>query len=164
PKPQAFPLQLDVEAQGNGLNVRWNPLSTAVATARGGRLVIADADQKVQTVDLGADQLRSGHIYYQSPSARLELRLEVEDLNGGLSRESVLALSAPPTDNRGARPPVVVKPIASPPAPVATPSAAAVKPPPRAFVAPKSSPSGPTQGRPLILDAPSTNLPQSVYA
>jgi hypothetical protein len=78
PAPVAsFPLQLQVAPQGNGLDIRWNPGSTPVAQAREGRLVILERDQQPQIVDLRPDQLRTGHLYYQSAAERLEFRLEV---------------------------------------------------------------------------------------
>jgi hypothetical protein len=38
------PLQLTVESQGSGLNIRWNPQSEPVVKAREGRLVIKEGD------------------------------------------------------------------------------------------------------------------------
>jgi hypothetical protein len=89
----AFPLQLEVEAQGNGLNIRWNPQSEPVTEAREGRLVILEADQRPRIVPLDRQQLASGHVYYRSSAERLQFQLEIVDNSGRVAKESVLALS-----------------------------------------------------------------------
>src|SRR6266852_1192612 len=95
-EPASFPLHLDVEAEGQGLNIRWNPQSVPVTQAREGHLVITEPGQQPQIITLDPAQLASGHVYYQSPAVRLEFRLEVLDSSGTTSRESVLALSSKP--------------------------------------------------------------------
>jgi protein TonB len=110
----AFPLQLDVEAQGDGLNVRWNPLSAPVTQAREGRLTILEGDQQPpRIIPLDLQQLTSGHIYYRSAAERVQFQLEIVGNSGGISRESVLALSSTPA------PPVS---RAAPPQPGTAPS------------------------------------------
>jgi hypothetical protein len=96
PAPPRFPLQLDVEAQGKGLNIRWNSQSAPVAAAREGRLVIMETGQQPQIINLDPAQLSSGHVYYQSSAERLEFRLEVVRNDGTTDGESVLALSSKP--------------------------------------------------------------------
>jgi hypothetical protein len=96
PVPPRFPLQLDVEAQGKGLNIRWNSQSVPVVEAREGRLVIMEPGQPPQIINLDPAQLSNGHVYYQSSAERLEFRLEVIDGNGKTASESVLALSSKP--------------------------------------------------------------------
>jgi hypothetical protein len=86
-------LQLEVEAQGNGLNVRWNPESKAVVAAREGRLIIVD-NKTPQIISLNSQQLTRGHVYYQPSGDRVEFQLEVIDDAGRTTEESVLALSA----------------------------------------------------------------------
>lgn len=93
---QVFPLQLDVEANGNGLNIRWNPQSAVVTHAREGRLVILEGDRKPQTIPLDQQLLTSGHVYYRSSAERLQFQLEIVDNSGRISKESVLALSSKP--------------------------------------------------------------------
>jgi len=88
-----FPLQLDVEAKGNGLNVRWNPQSALVVQAREGRLVIRESDKRQTVIQLGRQELASGHLYYRSLAERLQIQLEVTDKAGTVSKESVLTLS-----------------------------------------------------------------------
>jgi hypothetical protein len=88
-----FPLQLDVEAGGNGVNVRWNPQSAAVVQAREGRLVIRESDKRQTVIQLGRQELMSGHLYYRSSAERLQFELEIVDTAGKVSKESVLALS-----------------------------------------------------------------------
>jgi hypothetical protein len=95
PAPAA-PLQLEVEAQGNGLNVRWNQQSATIAEALVGRLVVRDGDRPTQVIALDRDQLTSGHVYYQSSAERIEFHLEVANAIGAVVKESVLALSSKP--------------------------------------------------------------------
>ena len=90
-----FPLQLYVEARGDDLNVRWNPKSAPITEARDGRLVILEGDQQPpRIIPLNLQQLTSGHVYYRSSAERVQFQLEIIDHSGGISRESVLALSA----------------------------------------------------------------------
>jgi periplasmic protein TonB len=117
PAPDNFPLQVKAEPQGNGLiDVRWNPQSTLVTQAREGRLVMQERGQQPRVVELNPEQLRIGHVSYQTSSESLELRLEVVDASGATAKESVLALSPkangapqaepPPQPGRGEAPPV----------------------------------------------------------
>jgi hypothetical protein len=88
-----FPLQLDVETKGNGLNVRWNPQSSPIIDAREGRLVIRETDKRQTVIQLGRQELMSGHLYYRSSAERLQIELEITDKAGIVSKESVLTLS-----------------------------------------------------------------------
>jgi hypothetical protein len=93
----AFPLQLDVEELGNGLNIRWNPQSAPVTQAREGRLVILEGDQRPRIVPLDPQQLTRGHVYYRSSTERLRFQLEILNASGEVTRESVLALTSKPS-------------------------------------------------------------------
>jgi protein TonB len=107
----SFPLQMQVESQGNGiLNVRWNPQSTAVIEAREGRLAIVEHGQQTRTIALSAEQLKIGHLYYQSPAERVEFRMEIVDRSGGVAKESVLALSSGANTEPSAGPPIAPSP------------------------------------------------------
>jgi len=86
------PLLLTVEAQGAGLNIRWNPESEPVANAREGRLVIKEGDQKVQTLLFDPQQLKTGYVNYESTAERLEFQMEVVDAAGVIAEASVTAL------------------------------------------------------------------------
>jgi hypothetical protein len=90
------PLQLNVEANGNGLNIRWNPQSAVVTHAREGHLVILEDDRKPRTIPLDQQLLTIGHVYYRSSAERLQFQLEIVDTSGRISKESVLALSSKP--------------------------------------------------------------------
>lgn len=128
-----FPLQVKAEPQGNGLiDVRWNPQSVSIAHARGGRLVIQELGQPPRVVELNPEQLRIGHVSYQSSAESLELRLEVVDGSGETAKESVLALSP-----RGNAPPQ-----AEPPPPPGRVEAAPI-PIPEVAVAQPASPARP---------------------
>ena len=98
-----FPLQLNVEAQGTGLNIRWDAQSAPVTDAREGRLTITEANKPLEVISLTAEQLATGHIYFQSPAEHLEIQLETTSNTGRLTRESVLALSSTPHTDVAAR-------------------------------------------------------------
>ena len=100
-----LPLQLEVEAQGNGLNVRWNPQSAPVLQGREGHLVILEGDRQPQIIQLDSQQLTGGHVYYRSSAERIQFQLEIVDQSGKASRESVLALSSKPTPSATPIPP-----------------------------------------------------------
>ena len=165
-----LPLQLEVEAQGNGLNVRWNPQSVPVLHGREGHLVILDGDRQPQIIQLDSQQLTSGHVYYRSSSERIQFQLEIVDQSGKASRESVLALSSKPPPSAIPTPPSqtgngqsqtrIVESI-----PIRSTDADALRlgtamdgvpkrpPTPREFVAPtRSAPAGRIQA--IVLDQP----------
>jgi hypothetical protein len=58
----APPLRLEVEAQGNGVNIRWDPVSSLVKNARTGELVVVEQDQPPQVTPLDAAHLAAGHV------------------------------------------------------------------------------------------------------
>ncbi len=90
------PLQVRVEPLGNGLiDVRWNPQSASIAQARDGRLVITEHNQQPRTLALEAEQLKTGHLTYQSAAESIQFDLEVVDRSGATAKESILALQAP---------------------------------------------------------------------
>ncbi len=90
------PLQVRVEPLGNGLiDVRWNPQSASIAQARDGRLVITEHNRQPRILALEAEQLKTGHLTYQSASESVEFDLEVVDRSGAITKESILALQAP---------------------------------------------------------------------
>ncbi len=91
----ASSLQMQVESQGSGIiNIRWNPQSAIVAQAREGRLVILEHDQQPRTIALGPEQLKIGHLFYQSPVESVEFRLEIVSPSGEVTKDSVLALAS----------------------------------------------------------------------
>ena len=89
----AAPLQLQVEAQGDGLNVHWDPESKTIAKAREGRLTIVE-NGNTRVIPLNAQQLIRGHVYYQPSADQVEFTLEVVDDSGASTEEFVLALSS----------------------------------------------------------------------
>ena len=133
-------LQVKVEPQSNGLiNVRWNPQSGLVTQAREGRLVISEPDQQPRTVALNSEQLKSGHVYYQSSADRIEFRLQVIDGSGAMAEESVLALSSKPAAAPPLEPPSPAARAASAPTAVQNaPNAAASANPPQVTDVPEN--------------------------
>ena len=96
--PESEPLQLQVEAQGDGLNVRWNSQSKAVASAKEGRLTVND-NQNSRVISLNSRELTRGHVYYRPSGDRVEFELVAVDEAGVSTAESVLALLSKP-ENR----------------------------------------------------------------
>lgn len=171
PKPAlaARVLQVDVETAGVGLvKVRWNPQSTPVAQAREGRLVISEDNQPPRTVSLAPDQLKIGHLDYQSTAERIEFRLEVVDRSGALAKESVLALApkqnaAPQTEVTPAQPQQTAAKVDAklnpPPVEKASETPAPSRPAPREFTPPPTTTQRPAEDiRTVVLDAPE-NVP-----
>ncbi len=88
-------LEMRVEPQGKGLiTIRWNPKSAPVLQAREGRLITTEPGQQPRTVTLDMEQLKAGHVYYQSQAESLDFRLEVVDRSGSVTRESEVTLSS----------------------------------------------------------------------
>jgi hypothetical protein len=52
-----FPFQLGVQADGNGINIRWDPKRTPPSDARKGRLVISGIERLSKKVKLDSDPL-----------------------------------------------------------------------------------------------------------
>jgi hypothetical protein len=96
--PESAPLQLQVEAQGDGLNVRWNSQSKAIASAKEGRLTVND-NQSSRVISLNSRELTRGHVYYRPSGDRVEFELVAVDEAGVSTAESVLALLSKP-ENR----------------------------------------------------------------
>lgn len=96
PKPAQIPqgLQVQVKSEGQGLlSIRWNPQSAPVRRAREGRLIVTDPNQQSRIVQLGAEELKAGHVYYQSSVDRLNFELEVTDASGGVVKESIVSIA-----------------------------------------------------------------------
>jgi periplasmic protein TonB len=141
-----FPLQLNAEPQGSGLfDVRWNPQSTLVAQAREGRLVIQERDQQPRVVELNPEQLRIGHVSYQSSAESLELRLEVVDGSEKTTKESVLALSPRENASPQAAPSPQPGRVEAPPVPQAGEAPSPSRPAARPFMPPAPVQSTPAQ-------------------
>ncbi|MGD1095138.1 MAG: TonB family protein [Bryobacteraceae bacterium] len=155
-----FPLQVKAEPQGNGLiDVRWNPQSPQVTQAREGRLVIQERDQQPRVVELNPEQLRIGHVSYQSSTESLEIRLEVVDASGTTAKESVLALSPKTNASPQAEPPPQPGRVEAPPIPQvagATTPPSPIRPAARPFTPP--APVHQDTGNPVVLE-PLANVP-----
>jgi hypothetical protein len=148
----AEPLELEVEGQGNGLNVHWNPKSKTVVNAREGRLrILENGDTRV--IPLNAQQLTRGHVYYQPSADQVEFTLEVVDESGGSTEEFVLALSS--KTNRSVQSIPLTRPAAdrgaeAKNAPANTPA----RPAPKVFKLPPSRQTAQTAATAVIQDAP----------
>jgi hypothetical protein len=144
PAPLAsLPFQMEVEARGNGLDVRWNSHSAPVTQALEGRLVIMERGQDPQIINLNPEQLTSGHVYYQSSPKQLELRLEVVDSSGQVGKESVLVLAS---NLPGKVQSIRIEKVSEAPH--------SNGPPARSFTLPPPRQADPAEGRTVLLDPP----------
>ena len=146
------PLKLQLESREHSLvGIRWDPQSAPVGRASSGRLVILENGGEPRVVPLDVAQLKIGHLYYDTPSDRVEFRLEVTDDAGTVTTESLLALALTPLQTEMAGglesgPASQVKtPLpqstATKPAP-SDKSAGASKPSARQFAPPATQPEG----------------------
>ena len=156
------PLQLTVESQGSGLNIRWNPQSEPVVKAREGRLVIKEGDQQLQTLLFDAQQLKTGYVYYESPAERLEFQLEIVDTAGAIVKASVMALPSRAAVAPVVEPPPKTRPEPAPKTPEPPrPSRPAARP----FLPPPSGQRATEPSRVIALEPPPpANLPGAITA
>ncbi len=156
--PRAIParLELQVEADGKGLNVRWNPQSNAIAQAVEGKLTILDKGNS-RAIGLNAQQLTSGHVFYQPGSKRVEFQLVVIGHEGQVAEESVLALLSKTEDNVPAS---IGLPVASLKADQNKETTRSIRPVPKVFTIPLARQSA-TKAEPIIIkDAQPESSPQ----
>ena len=93
----SFPFPLSVQAQGNGVDVRWDPQSAPLAGAHEGRLLITAPRRRPQTVTLDPNQLASGHVYYRSSTKDLTFRLDIIGSADSIASSSSISVNASPT-------------------------------------------------------------------
>ena len=86
------PLKLEVEALRDGLNVRWNPESTAIKRAVRGYLSILQPDRSNQNMTLSLEDLSRGYVYFRTSAERVEFQMELIDSHDGRERESTLVV------------------------------------------------------------------------
>lgn len=92
--PAVSHLQLEVEARGNGVEIRWDPANSLITHALKGNLVVVEQDQPPETATLGPASLATGHAYYQSSAGRLEIQLQVVDPSGKTFMDSITMMSS----------------------------------------------------------------------
>jgi periplasmic protein TonB len=156
-------LQLTVESEGSGLNIRWNPESEPVVNGRQGRLVFKERNQQVQTLLFDPQQLKTGYVYYESAAEQLEFQMEIVETTGAIAKASVIALPS-----RTPVVPVVEPPPAAglernasahpPPAPKTPEAPQSSRPAARPFLPPPSGQRGDEPSRIIALEPPA-NLP-----
>jgi proteasome lid subunit RPN8/RPN11 len=93
--PAAEPISLAVIERDGQLQIEWNRTAKPVADATVGSLAIIDgADSK--TVRLTPQQLASGHFTYARKTGDIEVRMTVENANGGKVQEASRFLGRAP--------------------------------------------------------------------
>ncbi len=108
----ASPIQLEVEARGNGVDIRWNPANSLITHAVKGNLVVAEQGQPLEVTPLDPANLATGHAYYQVSASRFEIQLQVEDASGKIFTDSIVMLSS---RNKAAQPAEAALPPAAAP-------------------------------------------------
>lgn len=89
------PLALTVLEHDGQLQIEWNRNSRAVTAAVRGTLTIQDGPE-AQNVPLAAPDLARGNFTYQRRTGDIEVRLDVEDLEGDRVQEASRYLGQPP--------------------------------------------------------------------
>jgi TonB family protein len=89
----AAPLSLQVENRADQLLVGWDPASRMAIGARRGRLSVRDGPFS-GSLELTADQVRSGKLFYLRSTNQVELHLELEEQDGRRVGESVIFMAA----------------------------------------------------------------------
>ena len=180
--PAATPsgLDLKLESQGSGLlDLRWNAQNPRVAQAKEGRLTIRESNQQSKVMTLGPEQLKLGHLYYDSSADGQEFQLEVVDAAGATLAAAVKAPSAPKPATAASEPAPAPKPesaeksetvskfeskINKSETPKVEAPVEAPKPIVRSFTPPPSTPRNTGDERPVLLDAPSVAAGGTVAA
>jgi hypothetical protein len=124
----ASPLALQVEQRSGHLTLSWDRRAKPVEMARRGRLSVIDGGYE-RSVELSANQVRAGRLFYLASSGDVQFRLEIEQPDGRSVAESIsfLSVSAPlPAvdlpERPAAGPPANVKSArAAPPEPIYRP-------------------------------------------
>jgi TonB family protein len=180
PMPAATlrPLQVDVETAGAGvIRVQWKTDSAPVTQAREGRLVVTEGSEQPRTMALTPEQLRIGHLDYQSTGDRFDFRLEVVNQSGAVATESVRARVPKPAAAPGeVTPPQTAREQAAPPPKEKAKAEAKADPPPvekvpdtpqqsrpepRAFTPPPQQSQRPTEEVRTVLLDPPTAMPSA---
>ena len=113
------PIALTVVERNGELQIEWNRAAKPVASAVRGSLQIMDGPDS-RTVALTPQALASGKFAYQRKSGDIEVRMTVENAEGGKSLEASQFLGHPPA---AAAPPAAAPapPVAAAPAPAVSP-------------------------------------------
>jgi TonB family protein len=175
PAATSRPLQVDVETAGAGvIRVLWKTDSAPVTQAREGRLVVTEGSEQPRIMALTPEQLRIGHLDYQSTKDRFDFRLEVVNRSGAVATESVRAqLPKPAAALEDVTPPQTAPQVKEKNTPKAeakadppqvenvadTPQPS--RPAPRAFTPPPQQSQGPTEEVRTVLLDPPTALPSA---
>ncbi len=94
-RPVIEPLSLSVVERDGQLRIEWNHASRPVVAAARGTLVINDGHD-TRTFALSPRELTQGSYTYARNSGDVEVRLQVEDSEGGKAQEASRFLGQPP--------------------------------------------------------------------
>jgi hypothetical protein len=89
------PIALTVVEREGQLRIEWNHAARPVTSAVHGTLVINDG-KNTQTFSLAPRDLTIGNYTYQRKSGDVEIRMSVEDADGGKVQEASRFLGQPP--------------------------------------------------------------------
>ena len=93
--PRVEPLALSLAEHGGQLQIEWNHAARPVASAVRGSLSITDGKAS-RTFPLAPQDLERASYTYQPTSDDVEVRLSVENANGGKVEETTTFLGAAP--------------------------------------------------------------------
>ncbi|HTB13182.1 MAG TPA: hypothetical protein VK752_16480 [Bryobacteraceae bacterium] len=94
-KPAQEPISLAVVEHDGELRIEWNHNARPVTAALHGTLVINDGSN-TQTFALSPRELTTGNYMYQRKTGDVEVRMSVEDSDGGKVQEASRFLGQPP--------------------------------------------------------------------
>jgi proteasome lid subunit RPN8/RPN11 len=94
-KPSQEPIALAVVEHDGQLRIQWNHAAKPVMAAAHGTLVINDG-KDTQTFVLSPKDLTAGNFTYERKTGDVEVRMSVEDSDGGKTQEASRFLGQPP--------------------------------------------------------------------
>jgi hypothetical protein len=119
------PPPLHVLDTGSQLRIDWDPTLPVVQKARSGVLQIKEPSGAPIDIALSGEMLRSGSVYYDKPSSKVEVHLRLKNEQGSMSESMVYFIG------RDLEPDKPIKPVAPAAAePAQVPLLSKVAPPP----------------------------------
>jgi len=109
----SVPMELQANSEDKGLDIHWNPESKPVVTAHAAQLAMIHPDGRDEVMPVDLLQLARGQMHLESFGDSVEVRLQVVDGNGKVTKESFSALNLAPVVVEA---PVVVAKKWTPPA------------------------------------------------
>ena len=105
-----YPAPLHVLDTGTQLRIDWDPQLPVVQQARSGVLHIQEPSGDPVQITLSQDMLRSGSVFYDKPSSKVEVHLQLKDQKGSVSESMIYFIGREPEPKKIAQDVVAVEP------------------------------------------------------